>query len=478
MGSWSLKERDIKKYPHFDSLISAQEAQALATDQVRVAKHAFFPFIRYVQRWNRFAKKGGKGKTKERPIRYAARRDASIYSYYRHLLSERYETELGRLGLSTSILAYRRIVGIEGEGGKCNIHFARDAILKIRELRNCCVVALDISGFFEHLDHARLKALWCRMLGVPRLPPDHFRVFEAITRYAVVDKKDAYERLGYIGEKRKTKAGNPIHGYLKPYHKMPKQLCTGKEFREKLVGTGSKKSIIQKNFKPFGIPQGAPISDLLANLYLLDFDCDVAKWVHALGGVYYRYSDDILIIVPGSEPVGSDLSARVRAHIRNFGDHLVIKEEKSSVFAFQQGGAGQEFRLISGQQGRNGIEYLGFRYDGRRVYIRDATLSNLRRKVARGARRDANVAARRYPDKGISYLKARFDYERLIARFGRVEDFDEKHDDYRHWTFWTYATRAVEVFGSIGKSIRDQLKRHRSLIRVRADKECTGTVIG
>ena len=99
MGEWALKERDLKRYPHFDSLISLAEAKALATDRDRVATHKFYPFIRYIQRWNRFAKKGQPGKPKERPIRYAARRDSCIFSYYRHVLSERYEAELVRQGI-------------------------------------------------------------------------------------------------------------------------------------------------------------------------------------------------------------------------------------------------------------------------------------------------------------------------------------------------------------------------------------------
>jgi hypothetical protein len=38
-------------------------------------------------------------------------------------------------------------------------------------------------------------------------------------------------------------------------------------------------------------------------------------------------------------------------------------------------------------------------------------------------------------------------YEVFISRFGRVEDFDEKEDNYRKWTFWTYAQRAVSIMG-------------------------------
>jgi hypothetical protein len=471
MGVWNLRARDLKGYPHFDSIISAAEAEAYATNAKLVASHTFYPFIRYIQRWNRFAPEGATGRSKERPIRYAARRDAYIFSYYRHLLSEPYEAALKKYNLDSSVLAYRRLREPNQKTGKCNIHFARDAVLKIRELGNCCAIALDISGFFENLDHEQLKKLWCRMLGVPRLSNDHFKVFKAITQYSVVDKQLVYERLGHFGFKRISESGRTIDGYLTAYKDMPKQLCTGREFREKIAGGGKEKTIIEKNFVPYGIPQGAPISDLLANLYLLDFDQDVSGWARSLGGAYYRYSDDILILVPGNETEGRAMMDRVRKHIKNFGTRLAIKEEKAAIVAYKAAPPYQTMHFISGKQARNGLEYLGFRYDGRSVYLRNSTLSNLRRKVALAARRSAIREVRRYPDKDAAYLKNNFDYERLIERFGKVQDFIDKHDEYRSWTFWTYAKRAYEVLGPIGGPILRQLRRHRSLTRLRAEQE-------
>ena len=471
MSGWELADRDLKKYPHFDPLIPANEAMELATDPSRVARHTFYPFMRFTQRWNRFAGKGEQGKPKSRQIRYAARRDAYIFSYYRFVLSERYEAELKRLGLSDSILAYRRIPDSMGDGGKCNIHFARDAFLKIREFRTGCAIALDISGFFENLDHEKLKKLWCRMLDVRKLPPDHFQVFKAITNYAVVDKQKAYERLGHFGTKRMTKFGKPVNGYLTPYKKIPKQLCSGKQFRELIVGSGQKKTIIEKNYKPYGIPQGAPISDLLANLYLLDFDVVVAGWVGAMGGAYYRYSDDILIVVPGGEAEGSDIMDRVQKIIGSFGDKLAIKDEKSSAVIFEKNGEDQSFRLIRGFQGKNGLEYLGFRYDGKRAFIRDSTLSNLNRKIVRAARRAANENARRYSDKSASEICALFNFEAFTKRFGRIEEFNETEHDYRKWTFWTYARKASKVFGPLGSQLLRQLRHIQNFSRNKLNEE-------
>ena len=115
--------------------------------------------------------------------------------------------------------------------------------------------------------------------------------------------------------------------------------------------------------------------------------------------------------------------------------------------------------------------YLGFRYDGQQVFIRDATISNLLRKVVRVTRREANALARRYPDKDATQLKHFFDYDAIIKKFGRVEDFDEKQHDFRNWTFWSYATRAAVVFGPLGKRMLRQLRGYRTRVRKRADLE-------
>ncbi len=436
MAEWNIRPRDLKNYPHFDPIISVSDAIAYATNSQSVARHNFYPFIRYIQRWTRFAPKGSLGKPKERELRYAARRDAYIFAYYRHLLSQAYEAELLKYGLGDKVLAYRRIPGKPGEGGKCNIHFAQDAFLRIRELGNCCVIALDISAYFESLDHELLKTLWCRILGKDKLPEDHFAVFKAITNYAVVDKEKVYERLGHYGPKRITKNGKTIPGYLTPYAKVPKHLCSGKEFRDKIAGGTSGKSIIVKNYKSYGIPQGAPISDLLANLYLLDFDKIISTKVSLLSGSYYRYSDDILLIVPGDADLAKSLEQEVRDLITQFGKKLLIKEEKSSIVAYTTKGSVQECKLILGDKScKGGVEYLGFRYSGKKAYIRNRTLQNLYRKVTRAARQAANVFARRYPDKGAAELQALFNYENFMQQFGRVEDFDEKEEDYRNWTF-------------------------------------------
>ncbi|MDI1344648.1 MAG: hypothetical protein PSV22_11175 [Pseudolabrys sp.] len=168
---------------------------------------------------------------------------------------------------------------------------------------------------------------------------------------------------------------------------------------------------------------------------------------------------------------------QARPILGKFGSKLLIKEEKSSVFAFKKGLEGQDFELVHGIQGRNGLEYLGFRYNGQHVYIRDSTLSNLYRKITRAARYSANSLARRYPNKDTLQIQSAFDYDRLIERFGRVIDFGELSSEYRTWTFWTYARRSAKIFGPKGTPILNQLKNYRANIRRKADREIERAVM-
>lgn len=437
----------------------------MVADPKRVVAHTFYPFLLYHQRWTRFVEAGATAKVKTRPIRFAARSDAYIFSYYRHLLAPLYDRRLVTLGLEESILAYRRIKSASGIG-KCNIHFAHDAVKNIQNLGNCCAIALDISSFFESLDHEMLRKTWADILGVNRLPPDHHAVFKAITQYSVVDRDELYERLGYFGNKHLSKSGTPIKGYLVDPESIPRQLCTGTDFRLKIAGGDGRSSLIKKNMKPYGIPQGSPISDLLANMYLLPFDNVVNARVKEMGGTYYRYSDDILIIVPCNADESRVLEEWVREQISAYGPKLKIKAEKSAVFEYQASPQGaQTWRRIIGEQGKNGLEYLGFRYDGKSMFLRDSTLSGLHRKATYSARRLAAGLVRRYPGQSSAIILRDFNLSSFLQRYGRVGDFEEKAADVQNWTFWTYATKAATITAPLGLPIYRQLRNYRTLMR-------------
>jgi hypothetical protein len=453
----------IRTYPHFDPALSVSEANALVSDPLLVRKHAFFPFISYPDAWTKYAAKGVNGKRKSRPIMYASRRDSCVYSHYGSLLSQAYERELASRSIGHAVLAYRRIPKRGSKGNKSNINFADDAFSEILRIGDCLVYTLDISKFFETLSHVRLKRIWMQILGLKTMPPDHYRVFRNVTRYATVNREDLYQSLGFIG--KKSKGTRQATGYL--VKRVPLQICSGKDFRQKVV------PLITTNTANCGIPQGCPISDVLANLYLLEFDTQMVDQIAKVGGSYRRYSDDILMIVPGHADDSDSRLAQIRALLNAHGDNLAIQQAKTTVHRFSRsaGADSAKCQHLSGSAGKNGLEYLGFRFDGRKVFIRDSTRSRLQRKMTFAV----NAAVRRLcssnPSRGRSELKRlfdAFDANVVLSQFYKVRDFEKVARVPDKWTFWTYLIRAQKAFGSKGKAIAGQVRSFRRSISHKA----------
>lgn len=469
-----MSEPRIRLYPpHFDAVLSRSEAEEIASNPSLVASHAFMPFLQRIERWTQHAQKGTSlqdVKRKERKIRYACRCDSYIFSYYRNILNKFYEQELDRLELRSCVTAYRKIPTGNGRSGKCNIHFAKEAFGHIQAQGNCLVFALDIKQFFENLDHTHLKQVWWRLLGKPKqrngnhlLPEDHFSVFKAVTSYSYISMEDAYKTLGYIGNIT-TQGGKTRIGYLVKRKEFPKQICSGKQFREKLA------SKIEQNSDPFGIPQGSPISDLLANMYLLDFDNAINTLVLSMGGTYRRYSDDILLVLPTDRTDVQSMLAKVLQILNSNAPRLALKDKKTQVYRYRQVNGIQENDKLIAAKGSDGLEYLGFRYDGERIYLRNSTVSGIQRKITLFAKGMARRHLEENPGIPLDKLIETFNYSALIAKFGRVKDYDPGAKDYTKWTFWTYIKRSGKILGTAGKPIARQMSNYKQFARNRAQK--------
>lgn len=469
---YSISPRDLKHYPHFDAPISISAAQKLVSDPDRVAANAFFPFILYHDTWMPYRTADVvKPEVKCRPIRYGARRDAYIFLHYRRKLAEQYETRLRTLGISQCPIAYRQIPKASGVGGKCNIDFAKDAFDYVDQLGNCVAIALDIKSYFENLDHSYVKRIWCELLGVGELPPDHYAVYKNITRYRYVDQRDVYRRLGYFGPVDRN--GRKVEGFLVPFKDVPTQLCSPADFRAKVCGGNPEyPSLIRKNTSDFGVPQGAPISDLIANLYLLEFDRMMQGYATQRDGLYLRYSDDILIVLPGNRAVANPAIQFATDEIQKYGSRLAIKDSKTCVVEFQQ----QKNRLsychirqYPNEPGKNGLEYLGFRYDGRKVYVRDSTVSGFYRKVAAAARIEGARHVSNNSTLDVLTLLESFNFSLFSQRFSRVKRVDLT-SDYKTWTFHSYLKRAATTFGPKGDRILRQARGFKNFMRTRIEQ--------
>ena len=63
-------------------------------------------------------------------------------------------------------------------------------------MKDCHVLAYDISGFFDNLDHAILKQNWSVVLGGGPLPKDHYHVYRSLTKYSYIDRNVLFKNLG------------------------------------------------------------------------------------------------------------------------------------------------------------------------------------------------------------------------------------------------------------------------------------------
>lgn len=287
-------------------------------------------------------------KLKERSVSYASHVDSQIYSYYTYLLNPPYEELINKADLGSSVLAYRKL-------GKNNINFAKQAFRDIAEKGECVAIAYDIEKFFDNLDHQFLKQAWCNLLSVDKLPEDQYKVFKSLTKFAQVQRDELY-RLLSISKHNPKNARNRI--------------CNPSEFREKVRKSG----LVKVNKETKGIPQGSPISALLSNIYMLEFDKCIGQYIKNIGGYYLRYCDDILCILPSEYMV--DCDSLIHTEISKL--KLIINNEKTKRSHF--------FVTRKGLRADNPIQYLGFMFDGQSITIRSAALARFSERMKRGVR--------------------------------------------------------------------------------------------
>ena len=328
-----------RKYLHFDIKLKDSERLLSVDFSKEERKHRFYPLLGYEQITRKFGK-DGKAKKKERSIRYASHKDAAYLEAYSIFLSRKYETILNKFGIEDCVLAYRK-------GGGSNIDHAKKFFELISSFKDCYAIALDISGFFDNINHGLLYKEICNVLGVDKLEGHHITIWKAITKYSWVNIKDLES---IIGKKNLYKNGRICH-----------------------ISKIRRRGIINKNRDGNGIPQGTPVSGLYANISLLSFDKDVRDYCNRMGGVYMRYSDDIGLIVPCNiNP--DDVVKYIEKALKRAS--LDISRHKTEISRFKKGKVA----------GCRPFQYLGFVYDGEKILIRSSTISTYLRKMRRGIR--------------------------------------------------------------------------------------------
>ncbi len=116
-----------------------------------------------------------------------------------------------------------------------------------------------------------------------------------------------------------------------------------------------------------GSPQGAVVSPLLANIYLHELDVEMRE----VGWAMVRYADDAVVLCRRREEADAAL-AHMRAWVSANG--LTLHPDKTHV------GDGR----VAGQ----GFEFLGYRFEAGKRWVRKKSLMSLRDKIRAKTKRN------------------------------------------------------------------------------------------
>ncbi|MGO4906313.1 reverse transcriptase domain-containing protein [Flavobacterium sp. W20_MBD1_R3] len=351
---------------------------------------------------------------KSRPLHYASHYDALVYGYYAHLLNHKYEEKLSQIpGLSDSITAYRKLKIEEGlDKGKSTIHFAKDVFDEVKKCAQfndeIAVLTFDIKGFFSSLDHNILKQKWAFIIDKEKLPDDHYNVFKSCTNFNYVLSNDLRKRRSKGNRKSsfddsklaKIRREKGFKCFFESNEDFRNHIKQGKL---KIYNNPFRKTALNGKKIKIGIPQGLPVSAVLANIYLYDFDKSIIfDLVDKRGAYYRRYSDDIIVICKVEE---IDFT-------KNYVENLILESEvkisteKTETFIFKQikyNRIGQS-RLTSIKINKDNnhsigspLIYLGFEFRGYNVVLKSTNLAKYYRRlisiVKRRAKRVIKVIA-------------------------------------------------------------------------------------
>lgn len=355
-------------YAHLDEAAgSAARAARVLSDPEKVKRHGFFPFIQFESKQRRVltpdhwkSPKIAEMKAKCRPLAYCSHIDRYIYSYYSKYLNEKYNDWTALHDLDDCVVAYRSSDNSPKFLHKNNITYAKAAFEFINRNKPCRVVVSDFEGYFDNIDHCYLKNRLCDLLNVEQLDDDLYAVYKNVTKYSIINKNDIdkfiFENEGVLIRKAEN---SPL---------LTKEQFA--EFRE----TGG----IHRHKDLYGIPQGSPISAVLSNIYLMEFDLALKQFADQCNGFYIRYCDDLILIAPDAD--GAPTYTEIHEFLNSWTSgskiqHLKCSSNKTKYFYFSNAGCAEldrktEKPKYSAKSGKNRLDYLGFVFDGKTVQLR------------------------------------------------------------------------------------------------------------
>lgn len=412
------RHNDAKSYAHFDKKVSLAmpSIRRYVMNSSKIVTHSFYPFIHFTKKRSRYGKKGPK---KPRELYYCSHLDRCVYQRYAFLLNYQYNIWASENDINNVAIAYRDNLR------KNNIDFAKNAFNTIRSFSQCFILVGDFTNFFDNLEHQYLKKMLCKVLKIDRLPDDYFSVFKNITRFSSWDWKDivtaAGEKITEKGLRKKLNSKTTI--------------LTKEQFEKN-------KKYIKKNVSGIGIPQGSPISAVLSNIYMMEFDINIKNYVAKKHGTYMRYSDDFIIILPyAQESEIEDFKSDIFSYVKSMNNLIDLQKDKTSYYIYKN-------ETLYKNNEPSDINYLGFLFDGKSIRIRPQSITKYYYRMHRKA---ATIGRCHWISRNNKHISAK-------ELYGTYSCNGERQ------TFIDYAKRAKSELQLEDKETDALIKRHKQKI--------------
>ena len=502
-----------KGYKHITAQIDVNKREREIINKVLnpsyVSTYAFYPLIHTSIKERKYKSGGINGERahvhvdengnyvktfKSRPLHYATHMDAIIFGYYADIIQQKYELELKKnKELDESIIAYRKIPVDNEIINKSTIHFANEVFKEIKKRLiqdgTSVVLAFDIKSFFPSLDHKILKSAWAKLFNWKSLPLDHYNVFKASTKFSYILLDDlrihssVKGRKAGFDEKKLAEIRNKLG--INSFFASPQ------EFRDK-IKSGELKIYKypkrNKNKEPIGIPQGLPISAVLANLYLIDFDKAIlTDLIIGKGCFYRRYSDDIIIVCKQED--ANSINDYIENKIKEL--KIEVSTAKTERFIFSKG---QNSKITCTKIMYNGtvkiapLIYLGFEFNGNNILIKSANLAKFYRRMISSIKSKAKRAKKQsektpykkaaifrrqlyklYTTKSLSNTKVFTRNKRFVKNdVGEFRIISTPKKKILRSNYLSYSRRASEIMEE--PAIINQLRNHKKIFNIAINK--------
>jgi RNA-directed DNA polymerase len=180
-----------------------------------------------------------------------------------------------------------------------------------------------------------------------------------------------------------------------------------------------------------GVPQGGPLSPLLANIVLDDLDKELERRGHR----FVRYADDFIILVK-SQRAGE----RVMTSVRRFIERklkLKVNEAKSKVAKIDQ------------------TSFLGFTIVSGKIRWSDAAFAKFKRRIKQLTGRSWRVSMQHRMEQLTLYLRGWMNYYGLSQYYRVIPEIDHwlrRRIRMCYWKQWRYARTKVSNLLKLGTS--------------------------